>query len=67
MCMAMTNSRGTEAVKARYKEAFVAHDYRVRQVLASEGIDQINAIEPADVVMARIVAEAEAALARRFE
>jgi nitronate monooxygenase len=55
-----------EAVKARYKEAFAAEDYRVRSVLASEGIDQINAIEPAGVVMARIVAQAEAALARPF-
>jgi nitronate monooxygenase len=55
-----------EAAKARYKEAFAAQDYRVRQVLAGEGIDQINTIEPAGVVMARIVAQAEAALGRRF-
>ena len=36
-------------------------------VWAGEGIDLIRAVEPAGAIVARIVAEAEAALAQRFD
>jgi nitronate monooxygenase len=52
--------------KAQFIKAFQAMDYDVLPVWASEGIDQIVAVEPAASVMARIVAEAETALARRY-
>jgi hypothetical protein len=35
-------------------------------VFAGEGIDLIHAVEPAGVILERVVREAEAALARRF-
>lgn len=55
-----------DAEKARFAKAFDAEDFSVRSVLASEGIDQINEIEPAGTILARIVGEAQAALARKF-
>ncbi len=36
-------------------------------VHADEGIDMIQSIEPPAVILARVIAEAEAALARRFD
>jgi nitronate monooxygenase len=54
------------AAKARYKEANAAGDLDISVVWAGEGIDLVNAVEPAGVLVARIVAEAEAVLAQRF-
>jgi len=51
---------------ARYAEARAADDFDTAVIHAGESIDLIRAIEPAGEVVARIVAEAEAALARRF-
>ena len=53
--------------KARYKQALVAEDFDTAVVWASEGIDLIRDVEPAGTTVARIVAEAEAALAQRFD
>ena len=53
--------------KARYKQALVAEDFDTAVVWASEGIDLIRDVEPAGKTVARIVAEAEAALAQRFD
>src|SRR5262249_54581233 len=55
-----------EAAQAAYAEAMAAEDYDTAVVWASEAIDLIHAVEPAGTVLARIVTEAEAALARRF-
>lgn len=52
--------------KARYREAEQARMADLAPVWAGEGIDLIHAIEPASAIVTRIVAEAEAALARRF-
>ena len=51
---------------ARYTEARAADDFDIAAIHAGEGIDLIRAIEPAGAIVARLVAEAEAALARRF-
>jgi len=51
---------------ARYAKARGADDFDTAVIHAGEGIDLIHAIEPAGEIVARIVAEAEAALARRF-
>ena len=51
---------------ARYTEARAADDFDIAATHAGEGIDLIRAIEPAGAIVARLVAEAEAALARRF-
>ena len=55
------------AAKAQYNEAFDGQDLDTAVVWASEGIDLIQEIEPAGAIVPRIVAEAEAALARRFD
>jgi nitronate monooxygenase len=51
---------------ARYAEARAGDDFDTAVIHAGEGIDLIDAIEPAGAIVARLVAEAEAALARRF-
>jgi nitronate monooxygenase len=53
--------------KARFKEASQANDFDIAAVWAGEGIDLIHAVEPAGAIVERIVAEAEVALARRFD
>jgi nitronate monooxygenase len=55
------------AEKARYVTAQRDEAFDTAVVWAGEGIDLINAVEPAAATVARIVAEAEAALARRFD
>jgi hypothetical protein len=50
--------------KGRYREA--EDDLDIGCSGAGEGIDLIHAIEPACAIVAHIVAEAEAALVRRF-
>jgi nitronate monooxygenase len=51
---------------ARYAEARVSDDFDTAVIHAGEGIDLIHAIEPAGEILARVVAEAETALAHRF-
>jgi nitronate monooxygenase len=65
--------RGHEAALAaaaaelgRYAEARAADDFDTAVIHAGEGIDLIHAIEPAGAIIVRVVAEAEAALVRRF-
>jgi nitronate monooxygenase len=55
-----------EAERARYAAAAEAGDPATAVVFAGEGIDLIHAIEPAGVILERVVGEAEAALARSF-
>lgn len=55
------------ADKARYGEATAAQDFSTAVVWGGESVDLIHAVEPAGAIVTRIVAEAEAALARRFE
>jgi nitronate monooxygenase len=52
--------------QAAYAQAVTAEDYDTAVVWAGEAIDLIHAVEPAGAIVTRIVAEAEAALARRF-
>lgn len=54
------------AERGRYAQAQASGDFDTAVIHAGEGIDLIHAIEPAGEIVARIVAEAEAALARRF-
>lgn len=58
---------GDAAAKAHYKEANAANDFDTSVVWAGEASDLIDRIEPAGAIVERIVAEAEAALARRFD
>ena len=51
---------------ASYAEALGADDFDTAVIHAGEGIDLICAIEPAGAIVSRLVAGAEAALARRF-
>jgi len=53
--------------KARYAEASRQGDFDTAVVWGGEAIDLIHTVEPAGAIVARIVAEAEAALARRFD
>ena len=55
---------GLEAENARYTAAAGKGDVDTTVVWAGEGIDLIHAIEPAEKILTRIVAEAEACLAR---
>jgi nitronate monooxygenase len=52
--------------RARYMAATAAGDLDTAVVFAGEGIDLIHAVEPAGVILERVVREAEVALARRF-
>ncbi|HZU91304.1 MAG TPA: nitronate monooxygenase [Stellaceae bacterium] len=51
----------------RYAAAAAAGDFDTAVVFIGEGIDLIHAIEPARLIVERVVREAEAALARRFD
>lgn len=53
--------------KAHYAEAQSRDDFETAVVWAGESVDLIHAIEPAGALLGRIVAEAETALARRFD
>ncbi len=50
----------------RYAAAAAAGDFDTAVVFAGEGIDLIHMVEPAGIILDRVVREAEAALARRF-
>jgi nitronate monooxygenase len=51
----------------RYAAAAAAGDIDTALVFASEGTDLIHDVEPAGVILSRIVEEAKLALARRFD
>jgi len=53
--------------RARYAEAAAAGDFDTAVVYTGEAIDMIHSIEPAAAILHRVIAEAEAALARRFD
>ncbi len=55
------------AEKTRYVEAQKQQDFATAVVWAGEAIDLIHSVEPAGETLTRIVAEAEAALAQRFD
>jgi nitronate monooxygenase len=57
----------TPGENARYAAAAAAGDFDTAVVFAGEGIDLIHAIEPARLIVERVMREAEAALARRFD
>ncbi len=52
---------------ARYGAAFAARDLDTAVVWAGEAADLIHGVEPAGAIVARIAAEAAAALSRRFD
>lgn len=54
------------AERARYAEAAARGDADIAVVFAGEGIDLIDAVEPAAVILENLIRQAEAALSRRF-
>jgi nitronate monooxygenase len=52
--------------RRRYAAAAAAGDVDTALVFAGEGVDLIHEIEPAEVILNRIVTEAESALAQQF-
>jgi nitronate monooxygenase len=57
---------GATAEGARYAAAAASGDFDTAVVFTGEGADLIHAVEPAGIILERMVREAEAALARRF-
>jgi nitronate monooxygenase len=55
-----------ETERARYAAAAAAGDVDTAVVFAGEGVDLIHEVEPAAVILERVLREAEAALMRRF-
>jgi nitronate monooxygenase len=55
------------AERARYAAAAAAGDFDTAVVYTGEAIDMIHSIEPAEAISHRVVAGAEAALARLFD
>ena len=55
-----------ESERARYAAAAAGGDVNTAVVFAGEGIDLIHEIEPAGVILDRMIREAETALARPF-
>jgi nitronate monooxygenase len=53
-----------EAARACYDEAAARGDADTAVVFAGEGIDLIHGVEPAAAILARVIREAEGALAR---
>jgi nitronate monooxygenase len=62
-----TELERADAEKTRYAEAATRDDFDTAVVWGGEAIDLIHAVEPTGAIVSRIVAEAEAALARRFD
>jgi nitronate monooxygenase len=56
-----------EAERANYADAAARGEADIAVVFAGEGLDLVTAIEPAAMILARVVREAEAAITRRFE
>ena len=59
--------REAPAERARYAKAAASGDFDTAVIFSGEGIDMIHSIESAGVIVERLVADAEAALARRFD
>jgi len=59
--------REAVAERARYAKAAASGDFDTAVIFSGEGVDMIHTIEPAGVIVERLVADAEAALARRFD
>ena len=55
------------AERARYAAAAAVGDFDTAVVYTGEAIDMIHSIEPAAAILHRVISEAEAALARRFD
>jgi nitronate monooxygenase len=55
-----------EGERARYAAAAASGDLDTGVVFAGEGIDLIGSVEPAGLILDRVIREAEAALTRRF-
>jgi nitronate monooxygenase len=55
-----------DAERARYAEAAARGDADIAVVFSGEGIDLVRTVEPATANLARVISEAEAALARPF-
>jgi len=55
------------AERARYAAAAAVGDFDTAVAYTGEAIDMIHSIEPAAAILHRVVSEAEAALARRFD
>jgi len=60
-------TRAGAGERRRYAAAAAAGDVDTAVVFAGEGADLIHDIEPAGVILNRVVAEAEAALTQRFD
>ena len=56
-----------DSERAHYAAAAAAGDFDTAVIYTGEAIDLIHSIEPAAAIVHRVVAEAEAALARRFD
>jgi nitronate monooxygenase len=56
-----------DSERPRYAAAAAAGDFDTAVVYTGEGIDMIHAVEPAAKILHRVIGEAEAALARRFD
>jgi len=53
--------------RRRYAAAVTAGDFDTAVVYTGEGIDMIHSVAPAAKILAQVIAEAEAALAQRFD
>ena len=56
-----------DSERAHYAAAAAAGDVDTAVVFAGEGIDLIRSVEPAGLILERVVREAETALSRRFD
>ena len=59
--------RAAQSERPRYAAAAATGDFDTAVVYTGEAIDMIDAVEPAADILRRVIAEAEAALARRFD
>jgi nitronate monooxygenase len=57
-------TRTAESERARYAAAAAAKDFDTAVIFSGEAVDLIHSVEPAGAIVARLAAEAEAALAR---
>ncbi len=62
---ALAEAAGRES--PRYAAAAAEGDVDIAVIFAGEGIDLIHAVEPAGMILDRVIREAEAALTRRFD
>jgi nitronate monooxygenase len=62
-----TLASGAATERPRYAAAVTAADFDTAVIFCGEGIDLIHSVEPAGAIVERLVADAEASLARRFD